>query len=257
MPGLKNKILAITRSEPNAREFSQLVNEQGGRSIALPTIELVPKGEAAKEFLDKLEKKRHDYCAFMSAQAVNILFDYAGTEGALALKSTTVIAVGPRTKDALQERGVSVRLVPEKFSSEGLVDLLSSMGPKGKRIIIPRSGAANEFAAKALTDLGMKVDEVLLYTARTSAPTLVWSEFSDLVRQKKVDAVVFTSSSSVNSFFEILGKVHEGSLELNSLTKVISIGPSTTRELMKREIRCFEAKEHTIKGAFELAVRVV
>jgi uroporphyrinogen-III synthase len=258
MPGLKNKILAITRSESNAREFSQLVGEQGGRVIALPTIELVPSGPGAvKEFLDKLEKKKHDYCAFMSTQAVNILFDYAGTEAALALKSTTVIAVGPKTKEALQERGVSVRLVPDKFSSEGLVDLLSTMEPKKKRIIIPRSGAANEFATKALADLGMKVDEVLLYTTRTSAPTLVWNEFSDLLRQKKVDVIVFTSASSVNSFFEIMGKVSEGNLQLNSLTKVVSIGPFTTRELMKKNVRCFEAKEHTVKGTFELAMRVV
>jgi uroporphyrinogen-III synthase len=258
MPGLKNKILAITRDEPHAREFLQLVSEQGGRAIALPTIELVPKGpEAVKEFLDKLEKKRHDYCAFMSAQAVNILFDYAGTEAALALKSTVVIAVGPKTKQVLQERGVSVRLVPDKFSSEGLVELLSATEPTGKRIIIPRSGSANEFATKALTELGMKVDEVLLYTARTSPVTLMWTEFSDLLRQKKVEAVIFTSSSSVNSFFEILGKVSEGDMQLDSLTKVVSIGPFTTRELMKRAIKCFEAKEHTVRGAFELARRIV
>lgn len=258
MPGLKNKILAITRDEYNAREFSQLVSEQGGRAIALPTLELVPKGpEAVQEFLEKLQKKKHDYCAFMSPQAVKILFDLAGREAALELKSTIVIAVGPKTKQALQENGVNVRLVPDTFSSEGLVDMLSTMKPKGKRMIIPRSGAANEFATKALTELGMKVDEVLLYTVRTGPVTLVWSEFSDLLRQKKVDAVVFTSSSSVKSFFEIIGKVSEGSLELDSLTKVVSIGPFTTRELKKRKIKSFEAKEHTVRGAFDLAKKIV
>jgi uroporphyrinogen-III synthase len=258
MPGLKNKILAITRNELNAREFLQLVGEQGGTAIALPTIELVPKGpEAVQEFLAALEKKKHDYCAFMSAQAVKILFDVAGREAALALKSTTVIAVGPKTKQALQDQGVNVRLVPDRFSSEGLVDLLSGMGPKGKKIIIPRSGAANEFAAKELKELGMKVDEVLFYAVRTCAPTLAWSEFSDLLRQKKVDAVVFTSSSSVSSFFEILDKLSPGTTELDSLTNVVSIGPLTTRELEKREIRCFEAQEHTVRGTLELASRIV
>jgi uroporphyrinogen-III synthase len=236
----------------------QLVGERGGTAIALPTIDLVPKGpEAVQEFLAALEKKKHDYCAFMSAQAVNILFDVAGREAALALKSTTVIAVGPKTKQALQDQGVNVRLVPDRFSSEGLVDLLSGMEPKGKKIIIPRSGAANEFATKALKELGMKVDEVLFYTVRTCAPTLAWSEFSDLLLQKKVDAVIFTSSSSVNSFFEILDKVSPGAPKLDSLTKVVSIGPFTTRELEKREIRCFEAQEHTVRSALELASRIV
>lgn len=258
MPGLKDKILAITRNERDAIEFSKLVSEQGGRAIALQTIELVPKGpQAAKEFLATLEKKKHDYCAFMSPQAVNILFDLVGREAALALKSTIVIAVGPKTKQALQDHGVNVRFVPDRFSSEGLVDLLSEMEPKGKKIIIPRSGAANEFATKALTDLKMQVDEILLYTVRTSAPTFVWSEFSDLLQQKKVDAVIFTSASSVSSFFEIIGKVSPGSIQLDSLTRAVSIGPFTTKELKKRKIKCFEAKEHTVKGALELAKQIV
>lgn len=258
MPGLKDKIIAITRNESDAREFSQLVSEQGGRAIALPTIEIVPKGpQAAKEFLEKLQKKKHDYCAFMSPQAVNILFDLAGREAALALKSTVVIAVGPKTKESLQERGVNVRLVPDRFSSAGLVDLLSSMEPAGKRIIIPRSGAANEFAAKALTDLGMKVDEILLYTVRTGPITFAWSEFSGLLLQKKVGAVIFTSASSVSSFFEIMEKMTEGHLQLDGLAKVVSIGPFTSKELKKRKVKHFEAEEHTVRGALELAKKIV
>lgn len=259
MPGLENKILAITRNERDAGEFMRLVAEQGGRAIALPTIEVVSKGpEAAKDLLAKLQDKKHDYCAFMSPQAVKILFDHVGREAALALKSTTVIAVGPKTKESLTEHGVNVRLMPDKFSSAGLAELLSTMKPKKKKIIIPRSGAANEFATKALEDLGMQVDEVLLYTVRTAPVTFVWSEFSDLlVQKKKVDAIIFTSSSSVGSFFEIMEKLGTSNLQLDSLTKVVSIGPFTSKELKSRKVRCFEADEHTAAGALELAKKIV
>lgn len=258
VPGLANKTLAITRNERAAREFLQLVDGQGGRAMALPTIEIVPKGpEAAIEFLEKLQKKKHDYCAFMSPQAINILFDFAGREVALALKSTTVIAVGPKTKKSLLERGISVRLIPEKFSSAGLVDLMSSMKAKKKKIIIPRSGAANEFATKALEDVGMQVDEVLLYTVRTAPATFVWSEFSDLLLQKKIDAVIFTSASSVSSFFEIMEKMGISNLQLDGLTKAVSIGPFTSKELNARKIKCFEAEEHTIAGALALTQKIV
>jgi uroporphyrinogen-III synthase len=258
MPGLKNKVIAITRSESDAVEFSRLVNAEGGRAIALPTIEIVPKGpQAEKEFLEKMQEKKYDYCAFMSPQAANILFDLAGREAALALKSTAVIAVGPKTKESLQEHGVKVSFVPDKFSSAGLVDLLSSMEPKGKKIIIPRSGAAYEFATKALTALGMDADETLLYTVRTGPVTLAWSKFSDLLLKKKVDAVIFTSASSVSSFFEIMGKLSEGHLQLDSLAKVLSIGPFTSKELKSRKIKCFEAQEHTVRGTLELARKIV
>ncbi len=112
MPKLKNKILAITRSEQDAKEFVQLVKEQGGRAIALPVIEIVPRGpEVVEEFLSKLRKKKHFYCAFMSQQAVNILFDLAQDKITPLLKYTTVIAVGPKTRQSLEERGIKVGLV--------------------------------------------------------------------------------------------------------------------------------------------------
>ncbi len=258
MSGFQNKVLAITRNERDAGEFLRIVAEGGGRGIALPTIDVVPKGPAAvQDFLGKLRKTRYDYCAFMSPQAVSILFEHAGREATVALKSTTVIAVGPRTKEGLVEHGVDVRLMPDSFSSAGLVELLSYLKPKKKKIIIPRSGAANESAAKALEDLGMQVDEVLLYTVRTATPTFVWSEFSNLLAEKKVDAVIFTSASSVGSFFEIMGRLGITDLQLNDLTKVVSIGPLTSKELEARNLECFEAVEHTVAGALKLAKKVV
>ena len=258
MPGLKDKVLAITRSERDAKEFLQLVREQGGRAIALPAIEIVPKGpEVAEQFIDKLRKKKHYYCAFMSQQAVNILFDLGRDRIAPVLKSTTVIAVGPKTKQSLEERGVKVGLVLEKFSSFGLVDLMSGIGPVGKKIIIPRSGAANDFTTEALIRLGMDVDEILLYTVRTKAVEPIWKEFCDLLLQKKVDAVIFTSASNVNSFFEIMDKVYKDELQLDSITKVVSIGPFTTKALRDQGIECFEAEEHTVKGALQIAKQIL
>jgi uroporphyrinogen-III synthase len=258
MPGLKDKVLAITRSERDAKEFLQLVREQGGRAIALPAIEIVPKGpEVAEQFIDKLRKKKHYYCAFMSQQAVNILFDLARDKIAPVLKSTTVIAVGPKTKQSLEEHGIKVGLVLEKFSSFGLIDLLSRIEPAGKKIIIPRSGAANNFATAALIRLGMDVDEILLYTVRTRAVEPIWKEFCDLLLQKRVDAIIFTSASNVNSFFEIMDRVSKDELQLDSITKVVSIGPFTSKVLRDRSIECFEAEEHTVRGALQIAKQVL
>ena len=259
MSGLKNKILAITRSDRDAREFLQLVKEQEGTAITLPAIEIVPKDpQVAEEFIDKLRKKKHHYCAFMSRQAVRGLFDLARDKGAPGLKYTTVIAVGPKTKESLEERGIEVPMTLKKFSSVGLVDLLSGVEPAGKKIIIPRSSAANEFASEALTRLGMDVDEVLLYTVRTRIMIEpIWKEFSDLLLQKRVDAIIFTSASNVSSFFEIMDKVSTAELHLGSLTKVVSIGPFTSKALRDKGIECFEAEEHTVRGALQIAEQIV
>jgi uroporphyrinogen-III synthase len=258
MPKLKNKTLAITRSEQDAKEFLQLVRAQGGWAIALPVIEIVPRGpEVVDDFLDKLRKKKHYYCAFMSQQAVNILFDLGRDKILPLLKSTNVIAVGPKTKQSLEERGIKVGLMLEKFSSFGLVDLISGVGPSGKKIIIPRSAAASDFATRALIRLGMDVDEILLYTVRTRAIEPIWKEFCDLLSKKRVDVVIFTSASNVNSFFEIMEKLSKDGLQLDNVTKVVSIGPFTTKALRDRGVRCFEAEEHTVRGTLQIAEQIL
>lgn len=258
MTGLKNKILAITRNETEAREFSRIVTAEGGMAIALPTIEIVPQGpRAVEDFLGMLQKGRYDYCAFMSSQAVNVLFGLASAEQILpALGSTEVIAVGPKTRASLEERGVIVRFVPAKFSSRGLVKMLSGMQPSGKKIIIPRSGAAGDSSKKALTHLGMEVDEIPMYTVRASRPSAIWLEFSSLLRQQKVDAIIFTSASSVEFFFEIMSRITDGRLRLDSLTKVISLGPFTSRKLNSKNVQYSEAQVHTVEGALDVARRV-
>jgi len=252
MLGLRNKTVAITRSKEDAREFFQLVSTEGGKAVAIPAIEIVSAGpEVAQKFIALLEKKKHDYCAFMSAQAVRVLFGLVGEkEVAGALKQTAVITVGPKTWQELEKHGIKADMMPGRFSSIGLVELLSKKEPKGKKIIIPRSGEAKEFAAKALSDLGIRVDEVFLYSARTAGVTPRWKEFGDLLAQKKIDAVVFTSASNVRSFFEIMGRM---GAELPGGVRAISIGPFTTAELAKKGVGCHEAKDHTIKGTVEAA----
>ena len=75
--------------------------------------------------------------------------------------------------------------------------------------------------------------------------------------QKRVDAIIFTSTSNVNSFFEIMDKLSKDEFKLNSLTKVISIGPFTTKALVDRGITCFEAEEHTVRGAVQIAAQIL
>jgi uroporphyrinogen-III synthase len=255
MPSLRNRTVAITRSEQDAREFFQLVEAEGGKAVAIPAIEIVPADEkVARQFAESLQRKRHDYCAFMSAQAVQILFGLAGEKVAGMLKKTSVVAVGPKTRQELEKHGVKADLMPDKFSSIGLVELMSKEKPEGKKIIMPRSGEANDFAAKALSGLGMKVDEVFLYKTRTAGVTQDWKKFGDLLSQKKIDAVVFTSASNVRGFFQIMKKMRKS---LPREVKAISIGPFTTAELAKKNIRCHEATDHTIKGTVKVAKKLL
>jgi uroporphyrinogen-III synthase len=248
--GLRDRVLAITRGEVEAQEFFSLVEAEGGRAIAVPATEIVPAGvKAAEEFVDLLEKKRHDYCAFMSAQAARVLVDLAGAARIrAALKSTFVIAVGPRTKQELERHGIAVDMTPGSYSSIGLVEMLAKKETAGKKIIIPRSSEAGGFARKALSGLGMAVDEVFLYGVRARPGTAPeWQEFRRLAAEGRIDAVVFTSASNVRAFFDATKGLDMGRMA------AISIGPFTSAELEKRKVKYVEAGDHTVRGTVDAA----
>ena len=258
---LDKKTLAITRKDLDAQEFSELVLSEGGKAISLPAIEIVPRHpKVIEEFIGSINEKRHDYCLFMSSQAVEVLCDLARRINKInqvlsALASTTVVAIGPKTRASLIRHGIYVKILPQKYSSEGLVELFSKMGSvTGKRIIIPRSGASNAFVRNSLSSLGMIVEEVFLYNVLTSDTDSNWKDFILLLNQKNVDAIIFTSASNVRSFFDIMNRLSSKTESLlNNVKAVIAIGPFTNEELRKRNIQTLEAKEHTIRGTVELA----
>ena len=103
---MEGKTIAITRSEEDSEEFLKLVSNEKATPIPLPTIELVSKGEKiVDEFLESIKLDNPDFSVFMSSKAVKLLFDSAKKISMyeklqLAIANTTVIAVGPKTKDA-------------------------------------------------------------------------------------------------------------------------------------------------------------
>jgi uroporphyrinogen-III synthase len=78
------------------------------------------------------------------------------------------------------------------------------------------------------------------------------------LENKKVDAIIFTSSSTVQSFFEILERITSDVPTLMGGVKaVIAIGPFTKEELTKKNIESVESEIHTIRGAIELAKHIL
>jgi len=261
---LDGKVIAITRDEESAKDFVQMVESSNGKAIALPTISLVPRDPATMiKFLDMISTKKHDYVLFMSANAVKIMFDVFDkakktTDAVSLLNSAKIVAVGPHTKQELENYNVNVPMMPKKYSSYGVIDLLSREDCRGKRIIIPRSSASTNYLAKSLANLGMVVDEVHVYDVKPARHDR-WSQFMDMLEKNMVDCIVFTSASSVNSFFDVASQYEKNErliTILNSI-KVIAIGPFTNDALIEHGVNAIISDEHTINGTFNLAVKLL
>ena len=256
---LDGKTIAITRSKDDATEFIALAEQNGATPIALPTIELVSKGEKiVSEFLESIETYNPDYSVFMSSKAVKLLFDTAKQAGKfeqlqLAVANTIVMSVGPKTTAALEKEGIKVNHQPTIYSSVGVGEEFTAIHAVGKKVIIPRSSASTPFLKELLNKIGIDVLEIHLYDVCAFRDTTQWNGFRELFSQNKVDGVVFTSASSVRGFFDIMSKDYDTKTLLDNLVKlsVVSIGPFTSDELKKFNVKNTVAEVHTIAGAFD------
>jgi uroporphyrinogen-III synthase len=163
------------------------------------------------------------------------------------------MSVGPKTTTALESEGIKVNHQPTTFSSVGVGEEFTAIHAVGKKVIIPRSGASTPFLKELLNKIGIDVLEIHLYDVCAFRDTTQWNGFRELFSQNKVDGVVFTSASSVRGFFDIMSKDYDTETLLDNLAKlsVVSIGPFTSDELKKFNVKNTVAEVHTVSGAFD------
>ena len=247
----RSRVVAITRGPEDAAEFAGVVEAEGGRALALPTIRLVGRGRISREYMRECGAYDPDYTILMSSKAVRLLMDDAKARGVydevrLAMANSVVVAVGPKTAAALDAYGVRVNLMPGSvYSSVGVGEVMSRMDRAKNRVLVPRSGASTPFLRELLVKEGFDVRETFLYDVEPNPGGPAWDEFGALLAAGGIDGMVFTSASSVRAFFDIVGGV---SLEG---VAVVSIGPFTAEELGRFGVSHVTSGVHTVSGSLD------
>ena len=248
---LNGAAVAITRAPADAVEFCELVRARGGVPLALPTIRLVARGAgAAVEFLDALRKDDPDYVVFLSSRAVSSLFEAAraasiGSEMREAIMGAGVVAIGPKTRAAVEAERIRVSHVPSVHSSVGLGELFTSLRAAGRGVIMPRSAASGDFLRLLLEKIGMRVTETQMYDVVPDGKGGDWDEFGRLAAQGRIAATIFTSASSVRAFLAIT--------EVKPAAPV-AIGPFTSMEMERAGLSHATASTHTVAGALDAVI---
>lgn len=228
--------VVITRAREHAGALATLLRDAGAIPVELPTIRIAEPPDPAA--LEDAARKAHGYDAifFASNNAVERFFDAVDEVGldARCLGRATVVAVGEKTAQALRERGIRADLLPPQgHAKSAAATLVQHFGEAtGKKILVPRSRIGREDFPKLLRAAGAIVDEVVAYD--TLAPV---AEDQTRIREAfdhGVDAVLFTSSSTVENLAEILGPDANAAL---SRVVVGSIGPTTTATAARLGIR--------------------
>jgi uroporphyrinogen III methyltransferase/synthase len=224
-PLLGKKIL-ITRPRERASRFAALLREAGAEPFEVPTIQIVPP--ASWEPLDRALMAIHTYqwLVFTSVTGVQAFFKRFDAQHRPheTLRGVSICAIGPATADELRGRGVEVALMPSEYRAEAVVESLSAFPLQDTHVLIPRAAVARDILPKTLAARGAQVDVVEAY--RTVLPSDDWATaLGRLFEQGRIDAVTFTSSSTVMNFVTLMG---EGDLpHLLRDTVVACIGPIT------------------------------
>jgi uroporphyrinogen III methyltransferase / synthase len=235
---LDGRTVAVTRARAQSSGLARRLGELGANVIEAPAIRIAPLDGPAPDLTG------YDLVCLTSPNGVRLLFERLRAAGrdARALAGATVAAIGPGTARTLAQHGVIADVVPERFVAEGLVEALA--GTPVTRALIARAAVARDVLPEALRERGAQVDVLELYET-------VSEPLSEAQRDAiaVADYVTFTSSSTVQFFFEQAG---DGAA---AHARLVSIGPITSDALRARgRAPDVEAERHDIDGLVDALV---
>ncbi len=222
---LSGKTVLVTRAPGQAGEFAKLLRECGATVVEIPTIEIVPplSWEDADRAIDRLPG--YDWLILTSTNAVDWFFRRVRERrGDLAcLKGVRVCAVGPKTRAAIEAAGLAVEFQPSVYRAEGLINEAGEGAWDGRRVLFPRAAEGRDVIPDEMRRVGAELDLVTVY--RTVPSQVGREKLRSLLAAGTLDAVTFTSGSTVNSFVSLLDPAQIESIA--GRVVVACIGPVT------------------------------
>ena len=252
---LQGRRIVVTRAREQAGDLVRALEDRGAVAVLAPVIRIQPLENlgALRAALTGLSAYR--WVVFTSQNAVQVVFDRLVAWGLTprVFATTSVAAIGTATAAALTVRGVVPALVPPEFVAESLASaLIEASGGSlvGSRVLVPTAEDAREVLAVGLRDHGATVETIAVY--RTVPVQTDLAPLAAEITRGRIDAVTFTSSSTVRSFVDLVGRPAATSGKFVTAT----IGPvtaGTARELGLRDV--VEAEPHTVPGLVETLAR--
>ncbi|HCY86830.1 MAG TPA: HemD protein, partial [Desulfobacteraceae bacterium] len=247
---LFGKRIVITRARAQASGLVAELTRLGAQCIEIPTIRIAPPKDIAPlaQAIDNLDK--YEWLVLTSVNGVKFFFDtlFAKGKDVRALGHLKFACIGPVTKERLADYGIISDILPETYRAESVVDAFKDVDIEGKNVLLPRAKKARTILPEELTRMGALVDEVTAYEtelADDGKETLI-----DLLKTDGIDAVTFTSSSTVSNFMSLLDG-EDGPALLKDVT-LASIGPITSDTARSLGLEpAVEADPYTIQGLID------
>lgn len=231
------KKIALTRDYESGIRDRQKFEDMGFETLIIPTIRIKPVN------LDMLDEKikdfSYDYLVFTSVKAVRIFFKRLTENYDIRkLGHVKICAIGEKTKEEIEKYHLKVDILPKSFVGENLVSEMKKKVKKDDRIFFPHSNLSRKKIIESLKSLG-DLDEMVIYD------NLIAEKIDD--KDLDFDAIIFTSSSTVNNFIKLYGK------ESLQSAKIFSIGEITSRTIREFGLKVYkESEKQTVSSLIKV-----
>jgi uroporphyrinogen-III synthase len=252
---LRGRRIVVTRAREQAGDLIRALEDHGAETVLAPVIRIQPLENLGTLRAAVTGLSAYQWVVFTSQNAVQIVLDRLIAWGITprVFSSTAIAAIGTATAEALRQRGLIPALVPDEFVAEALAEALvqrSGGTLEGARVLIPSAEDARDALADGLRRHGATVESLAVY--RTVPAQTDLRGLARDIAAGRIDAVTFTSSSTVRCFVDLIGA------EVATAGGFIAatIGPitgGTARELGLQEV--IEADPHTVPGLVDSLLR--
>ncbi len=231
--------IVVTRATHQAEELAAPLRDLGADVLLAPVIAIAGPTDPAPLREAVAQCDDYEWIVFTSANAVRaFVAELPEPHGGCAARIATI---GTATRDAAQENGLPVNVVPEKYIAESLIQALGCEPLEGKRILIPSAAVTRDLVPKALIALGASVDVVEAY--RNIIPGGAETRLREVLSQPYPDWITFASSSAVDNAVALTG-----STTLRAI-KIATIGPITSQTVREHGLAvAAEAEVYSVDG---------
>ena len=240
------KRILITRPRAQADEFAGKLRAAGFEPIFFPVIEIQPIKEnvALERAFSKLDC--YDWLIFTSVNAVDVVFEQRFPIKIGHGFGVKCAAIGPKTAEALQARGITPDLIPDEYVAESILPGLGDL--RGKWVLLPRAEIARKALPAAICEAGGIAHEIAVYKTLPAQP----DPGGIAALKSGVEFITLTSSSTVTNFAAI---VRQHGLDPQSLPGnplFACIGPITEHTAREEGLtNLVVAREYTTEGLIE------
>lgn len=251
---LDSKKVVITRPKERSRVLAKLIEDNGGIPIIIPTLELqLVKSPELIRIAEEIES--FDWIIFTSPAGVRSFFELYPSK----IIPCKIAVIGIKTEEVLNEYDNTPDIIPESFTAEGLLESFKDIDLKDKKVALPRTLSARKVLPDGLKKYGANVLVAEAYTSAIPKDKTQILKLSELILNKDIDIITFTSPLTVKNLLDVIKK--HNPIEYEDVLKTLrdditiaSIGPITGKMLAEYNLKAIEPKKYTVKDMIEALI---